>query len=152
MQMLMLMAALAAGGPADDPGAFVDGLYAYYARADPGPRDDADVFTPEIVALFAREAALAAPDEVARDGDEICQYQDWENLHLVSREVRPVGEDRAEADVRFENFGAAHEAHFTLARTAQGWRVADIADVYEGQSLVTYLETGIAQAEQASRH
>jgi hypothetical protein len=151
MQTLLLIAALAGAGPADDPGAFVDGLYAYYATSDPGPRGDEEVYTAEIVSLFARQQTLAGPDEVVRDGDDICQCQDWENLRLVSREVHPAGDSRAEVDVRFENFGQPYRARLVLARTGNGWRVADIADYYEGQGLVATLRAGIAEVERSQR-
>jgi hypothetical protein len=148
MQMAVILAALAAfATPADDAGAFVDGLYAYYATPEPGPRDDADIFTPDIVALFARVDALSGPDEVGREGDELCQCQDWENLRLVERVVHPSGDGLAEVDLRFENFGEAHSAHLSLRRTPDGWRVADIADVSDGRSLVAMLRADVAEAE-----
>jgi hypothetical protein len=147
MLLTFLAAALAGPAvPADSPGLFVDRLYAYYATSDPGPREDADVYTPEIVDLYARLEARAGPDEVVREGDDICLCQDWENLRLISRTVHQMPGGRIEVDVRFENFGQPYETHLVLAHTPAGWRVADIPDIFDGQSLTAYLRSQIGEA------
>lgn len=149
MPSIYLLAALLAWtGQEGGPNAFVDALYAHYATADAPPREDSDVFTPEITMLFARLEALAGPDEVVREGDDICLCQDWEGLRLIERDVRPAGPDRAEADVRFVNFGEENRLHLSLERTTQGWRVRDIRNRYpDDPGLLASLRADIADAQ-----
>ncbi len=159
LSLIAAPAAAAAVPPADVAGAerFIDQLYARYRApvsisiGEPAQwRLDA-VFTPDLVALFDRSAALAPPDEVPEfgDGDHICQCQDWENLRLIERQVHITGPGRAEAEVRFENVGAAKRVRMILALTPAGWRVADLAyDLYPN-GLAGALRASVAATEGA---
>lgn len=107
---------------------FLAALYAPYARdgADPGLVAQRDIFDARLGDLLARDLAQAGDELPAMDYDPLCNCQDFGGLrHEVSKLV--VNGDRATAEVTITNFGQRSRLTYMLARTQDGWRIADIA-------------------------
>jgi uncharacterized protein DUF3828 len=129
---LAVLAALAGPAAAQDLGqarAFVEGLYAAYAK-EPGPdyldRQAKEVFSPAVLDLLRRDAASTPQGDVgALDGDPICNCQDYgiTNVHVA---VSPTGADTARAEVDFLNFDKKQHVALDLVRVQGQWRVGDI--------------------------
>lgn len=146
---LILGSLLVAAAPASDDGAqaFIDGLYAYYGRPDPGPRDLAAIYAPGMVDRFARLDRVQEQLGEGGGGDDICQCQDWQDLKVTSRTIRALPDGRAEASVRFVNFGEEKQVAFALVRTPDGWRVHDLSSAFYPRGLAAYLDAQIKEAE-----
>lgn len=144
--LLLCFATPSAAAP-DSAGGFVDTLYAYYRQPEPGPRDQAAVFAPAVLARYARlDRAMDALGE-GGGGDDICQCQDWLDLRVTERTIRARGRRRAEASVRFVNFGKETRVRLLLERTGRGWRVADLFSDFYPQGLAAWLDGQIREAE-----
>jgi hypothetical protein len=145
---LIFAALLAAAAPApDSPEVFIDGLYDYYARPEPGPRDLASIYAPPLLDRFRRLDGVQEQLGEGGGGDDICQCQDWQDLKVTSRTIRPLPDGRAEASVRFVNFGEEKQVAFALVRTAGGWRIYDLSSAFYPQGLAAYLDEQIEEAE-----
>lgn len=127
---IALLAALPA--KAQDAGqakAFVEGLYAAYART-PGPdwigKQASEVFSPALLDLLKRDAARTPAGEVGTlDGDPICNCQDYE-IRQVAVTVKPGAVGKAVATASFTNFGEKQTVALDLVWAGGRWRVDDI--------------------------
>lgn len=131
----LLSAVLMDAALAQDPTArkFLEGIYAAYGTPNsPGTRINSKAllgryFTPSLAALIERDAEQAKrknePPEL--NGDPFIDAQDWE-IKGLAIDVREAGKDRANATVKFANFGEAREVRLELVKTAAGWRIDEI--------------------------
>lgn len=128
MSLALLAALLAPAPPAETPGGFVARIYAGYR--DPGfnPLDGPErIFAPPLAAAIREDARLSRDEVGWLDGDPLCQCQDHEGMEPLVRAVRQAGRT-ATADVRLRLPGYAERpVRLRLVRTAQGWRIADVA-------------------------
>ena len=130
----MILAALAlAAAPApaaETPRHFVERLYAAYRRASWNPlARPARVFAPPLAAAIDEDRRLSGDEVGFLDGDPVCDCQDPAGLRARILGLTPGG--RASATVRvtlrFGDDGDGRRLTLRLARTAAGWRIADIA-------------------------
>jgi hypothetical protein len=109
--------------------AFLHSIYDQYNGTDGPPLDEAAMqayFTPETAALIKADSdAAAKKGEVPKlNGDPFIDAQDWkiEQIKIVAEE-KP---DTAVGTVTFLNFGQPFEIKLDLAKTPNGWRIAEI--------------------------
>ncbi|MEA2998685.1 MAG: hypothetical protein QOK17_518 [Sphingomonadales bacterium] len=130
----MILAALAfAAAPvpaAETPRHFVERLYAGYRRQDYSPLARPTlVFAPPLAAAISEDRRLSGDEVGFLDGDPVCDCQDPAGLRARIAELPPRGP--AEATIRVTlRFGQSREGRLLtlrLARTAAGWRIADVA-------------------------
>jgi hypothetical protein len=110
--------------------AFLHTIYDQYKGAEGPPLDDAAIqkyFTPEMAGLIKKDsdAAKARGGVPLLNGDPFIDAQDWQidGLKIVVDEPKPgigVGV------VTFNNFGQPFEIRLDLAKTPEGWRIAEI--------------------------
>jgi hypothetical protein len=131
--VIVLALALAAASPRG----FVERLYAAYRseRWSPLARP-ASVFAPPLAAAIREDRRLSGDEVGFLDGDPVCDCQDPAGLRATILAVTPDG--RADATVRVEvRFGDDRRfLTLRLARTAAGWRVADVATPDSGSLLL----------------
>lgn len=129
MSLALLAALLAQAPPAETPRDFVTRIYAGYRDPAFNPLDRPErLFAPPLVAAIREDARLSGDEVGWLDGDPLCQCQDHEGLEPIVREVRRTAARTALADIllRFPGHGD-RDVRLRLVRTAQGWRVADVA-------------------------
>lgn len=146
--MMLLFLAAAAAQPADSPRAFVQRIYAGYARKNYNPLDRPDgIFAPELTAAIREDERLAKGEVGYLDGDPLCDCQDYARLGATIRSMKLIGKANAVAAVHLTyGNGEARDLNLTLLRTASGWRVADVASPDE-PSLLKALEKSNAEAK-----
>jgi hypothetical protein len=131
MSLPILLAALLApaAAPAETPRAFVARVYAAYRNENFSPFTHPErLFTPPFVAALKEDARLFRGEVGYIDADPICQCQDTGGLRAEIREVRQPSPAAAEVRVTLRFGGSdARSIQLKLARTAAGWRIADIA-------------------------
>jgi hypothetical protein len=128
----VIVAALAlAAAPAtaaETPRHFVERLYAAYRseRWSPLARPRR-IFAPPLAAAIDEDRRLSGDEVGFLDGDPICDCQDPAGLRATILALRPDG--RSAVTVRVEvRFGDDRRLlTLRLARTAAGWRIADVA-------------------------
>ena len=135
MSLPFLAAALlapAAATPAETPQAFVTRLYASYRNPNFSPLTHPErTFTPPFVAALKEDARLFRGEVGFIDADPICQCQDTAGLRAS---IAGIQQSAAAADVHVTlRFGGSdvRSIRLKLAKTAAGWRVADIAAAEE---------------------
>ncbi|MGA0600036.1 DUF3828 domain-containing protein [Caulobacter sp. KR2-114] len=155
-------AAPAAGQDAADAKAFLEGLYANYAKGAstdnnafaPMDKDAPRVFDKAMVDLLARDAKLNGPDEVGFiDGDWLCDCQDYDKI-TATVTVQSATATAAKAVVDFKVFDQMHRNAFDLVKEGGAWRVHDVQDVGAKPpepSLRAGLEADIAQLQKAGK-
>lgn len=113
---------------AETPRAFVTRLYAAYHTGSFSPFVHAErVFTPRFVAAIKEDGRLFRDEVGFLDADPICQCQDLAGLRAEIREVRQPPPAAADVRVTLRFDGSdPRSIRLKLARTAAGWRVADI--------------------------
>jgi hypothetical protein len=131
-----------------DAEAFLRSVYAPY-RADGKPIDltgpqAEKILDPSLVALLREDQAAVQGEVGVLDGDPICACQDFD-IRSIQASVRPDGDGKATAIVRFKNFGRAKvtEVRFDLVAIKGAWRIFDIHEK-EIPSLREALEEEIA--------
>lgn len=139
MILAPLLALAAAGGPTrESPRAFVERLYAGYARDSYSPLSHPQrVFAPPLVAAIAEDRRLSRDEVGFMDADPLCECQDPGGLHATIAAVTASGHARATARValRFGDGPASARPEnrraliLRLVRTAAGWRITDIASI-----------------------
>ncbi|MGD0189169.1 MAG: DUF3828 domain-containing protein [Rhizomicrobium sp.] len=118
----------------DSPESFLRHLYAQYA---PGKRqvafdypDAGSIVDASMLALLHRDQQAAKGEVGALDYDPICQCQDWEALKVVSVRVISSDDQKATADVTFDNGTGKDKwrqtVRFELVHTSAGWKIHDI--------------------------
>jgi hypothetical protein len=121
--------ALAACAPRATPPAALEGAVAVvrplYGAAPPdsSPEGLKQLYTPDLAAALIAIMAPAAPDPLGFDiryGD-----MDW-TVKALSFSARPAP-DGAVVAARFANAGLPTEVDWRLARTAAGWRIAEVS-------------------------
>ena len=117
----------------ETPEAFVRRVYARYGGAKgPGVATDrkggAPFYSKDMLDGFAASEAVGDGDVGPIDYDPICGCQDYKNLRLKTVTVEKADESAATVRVGFANLGSTGRRTLILARTAAGWRIADIAD------------------------
>lgn len=152
-------AAPAAGGQdAADAKAFVEGLYAQYAKGpstadtsfSPMDKDAKSVFDKSLIDLMAKDAKLTGPDDVGFiDADWICNCQDYDKI-TATVTVQSATATTAKVTADFKVFGEASHNAFDLVKENGAWRVHDVQQigVKDAQpSLRAGLEADIARME-----
>jgi hypothetical protein len=130
-RLLLVVSALLApaAAQAESARAFVQRVYAGYAREDFNSLDHIDrYFAPPLAAAIRDDERLADGEVGYLDGDPLCDCQDFSELKPRIERVRMHG--RAAADARILlDFGTsdARIVSLQLVLTKGGWRVADVA-------------------------
>lgn len=124
---------LAAAAPDETPRAFVERLYSGYRDPDYDPLARPEqVFSPALAAAIREDWRLSKDEVGYMDADPLCQCQDAAGLAAAIGEVRASGRKGAAARVRIALGGPERrDLRLKLERTAQGWRIADIATADE---------------------
>lgn len=123
--LLSIFAALAAT-PASaqfkTPEATVEGLYALYRASD------STGFNDKHTARFL-EPAVARQFRSAKhiDADFFVQGQDFEIKYLTIEKPNVAG-DKATIVVTFKNFNKPNRLTYTLAKSPNGWQIADVSN------------------------
>jgi len=136
---LLALAAAAAPRPAESPRAFVERLYAGYARDSYSPLAHPErVFAAPLVAAIAEDRRLSRDEVGFMDADPLCDCQDAAGLHAaVAVTLRGPATATARVALRFGDGPASTRPEnrraliLRLVRTARGWRVADVASADE---------------------
>lgn len=146
--MILIYVAAAAAQPADTPRAFIQRLYAGYARKHYNPLDRPErAFAPRLTAAIREDERLAKGEVGYLDGDPLCDCQDYARLGATIRSLKPSGKANAIAAVHLTyGTGEARDLKLTLLRTAAGWRIADVSSPDE-PSLLKALEKSNAEAK-----
>lgn len=133
---LLLAAALGAPAAAAEdaaPQALVQRVYALYTKpGSPGmPSSDeralSAFFEPSLAHAWAANGAKMETSESldgVLDYDPFIEGQDFK-ITAVSVSPARVAGDCATVDASFRNFGKPTRLHYTLARSAGGWRIDD---------------------------
>jgi hypothetical protein len=120
-------------------------LYSHYADKPAGSGLDiadeaviAKYFTPELAARINQDSAQAeAKGEVpALDGDPFVASQDWQVTDLQIAVGKSAEPDKTTAHVTFKNYDEVQNVTLLLAKTAQGWQIADIDWGYDKLSKI----------------
>lgn len=117
---------LPAAAQAETARAFVDRIYAGYAREDFNPLNRLDAyFAPEIAAQIRKDSAGGEVGYL--DGDPLCDCQDYSGLKARVESVAMHGKQAADARILLD-LGSADErsVELHLVLTEHGWRVADV--------------------------
>lgn len=128
----MILAALAlAAAPAfaaGPPRRFVERLYAAYRseRWSPLARPSR-VFAPPLAAAIDEDRRLSGDEVGFLDGDPVCDCQDPAGLRARILALTPDGRSSATARVEVRFGDDRRLLTLRLARTAGGWRIADVA-------------------------
>jgi hypothetical protein len=127
--ILILLAAAAAAQPPATPRAFLERTYASYRNPDFNPLSHPDLyFAPRLIAAIREDSRLARGEVGYVDGDPICQCQDTDGVHAKVVRVTSQGPSKASAEVIVDFADStARRVRFSLARTAAGWRIADVS-------------------------
>jgi len=128
--MILLFLAVAAAQPqTGTPRGFLERTYANYRNPHFNPFDHLDrYFAPQLIAAIREDARLAHGEVGYVDGDPICQCQDPDGLHAKVARVAQQGPVKAQAEVILDwTDSTARRVRFSLARTAAGWRIADVS-------------------------
>ncbi len=127
--ILLLLAAVAAQPQAATPRAFLERTYASYKNPNFNPFEHLDrYFAPRLIAAMREDSRLAHGEVGYVDGDPICQCQDPDGVHAKVVRVTRQGSAKALAEVIVDfTDSTARRVRFSLARTAAGWRIADVS-------------------------
>lgn len=121
---------------------FVRGIYAHYRKDGEGiGMDSTAVYTASLLALMRGDQQAAGPGEVGLiDGDPLCDCQDFE-INAVRLALRPSGQNRLNAEVKFHNLDRDVSLRLELLLTPAGWRVDNVdSEGWEGGSLRAALQ------------
>ena len=145
--LIVLAIAAAAAQPAETPRGFMERLYANYRQPDYSPfKHPERVFAPRLLAAINEDSRLAKGEVGYLDGDPVCHCQDTGGMHPAIVGVTGQGHGKATVRVSIGWDGEkARPASFSLVRTAQGWRIADVSSADE-PSLVGALEAANRKA------
>jgi Protein of unknown function (DUF3828) len=133
----------------DTPQGFLERVYTAYQISDNGNGIDsaakaARYFTPPLAHLIDQDRAQAAKKgEVGKlDFDPFVGGQDWAKTAITLKVVPGSAPDRASGSATFTPAGATKPTtvRLDLAKTAAGWRIADIRWEDEAKSLVQILK------------
>jgi hypothetical protein len=145
----LMLAALASAQPFASPTELLASLYRIYQPGASGRSPFADAataqryFTGRLSSLvIADQRWSAAHQDIACiDYDPVIQAQDYrlENLKIRVDPMGPAASSVA-AQASFNNLGEATTVYFTLVRSADGWKIDDLASP-RGASFRQQLET-----------
>jgi hypothetical protein len=145
--ILLWLAAAAAPPPSATPRAFINRLYAGFAKPDFTPfKHPERTFAPRLQAAIEEDSRLANGEVGYLDGDPVCQCQDAAGLRATILRVQTKARDKAmvRVSIRLQDY-PTRLATFTLVRTKAGWRIADISSADE-PSLLRGLEAANRKA------
>lgn len=152
--LLGLAGPAAAAESVTGPAAVVTEMYQTYFdalnAADASGSDDmpscvdqtAKYATPE---LAARLAKTDSTGEMVIDWDFLVNGQDFKDLKVVSVKVTAEAADTATVRVETLNFEAKSETDVLLAKTAEGWKVANLV-FWPGKPETTSLDDVLKEA------
>ena len=161
--LALLVAGAASPARAENPDAFLAGVYSRYgATPDPrGARDDL-ALAPVLIDLQRRAESLRerrlrrTPDLDPVEPISLCRCQDWDEAayRIVKVETRPGPTGlTARLRVRLAPSGLPLTVFLRLAPEGDGWRIADMADPrpdgQPGEWLSDRLRASIAEDEAA---
>ena len=130
------------------PQAFLESVYRTYEKTSDGVDIDsrekaARYFVPAIADLIGKDTEEAAKKkEIGRlDFDPFTGGQDWEPTKIAIKTEPGSSADAAKGEARFTFPGEKKETvvKLDLAKTAQGWRIADVRWDNEPESLAQIL-------------
>jgi len=128
--------------------AFLQSVYATYQKSDKAldigsEQKAARYFVASVAKLIGQDIATAAErNEVGKlDFDPFISGQDWSPTRIELKVVAGAAPDRATGTARFTPPGEEKPTTVTLdlAKTAAGWRIADIHWAEQPDSLVAIL-------------
>jgi Protein of unknown function (DUF3828) len=145
-----VMALFAASSFAQDAGAqaFLQSVYATYQKSDKAldigsEQKAARYFVPSLAKLIGQDVAQAAKrNEVGKlDFDPFIGGQDWAPTKIELKVAAGAAADGATGTARFTAPGEKQPSVVTLdlAKTANGWRIADIHWLGQTDSLVAVM-------------
>ena len=145
--MILAALALAAAAPADTPRGFVATAYAQYRRPGFSPLQRPERwFAPRLTAAIAEDSRLARDEVGYLDGDPLCDCQDHRRIAARIAGYQRLTPGLASVRVHVDlGLGRARDLRLSVARTAAGWRIADVSDG-AGKSLLRELERANARA------
>ena len=145
--MIVALLALAAAQPAETPRQFMTRAFAAYRNSSFNPLDKPERwFAPRLIAAIKQDTKLAHGEVGYLDGDPLCQCQDPAGMHPKVGAVTAQGRDKASIKVSIGwNHDPARPVTYSLARTAAGWRIADVSSADE-PSLIKALDKSNAEA------
>jgi hypothetical protein len=126
--IFLYLAALAGGGQAESPRAFIQRIYAGYAKRSYNPLNRIDgIFAPPLAAAIREDARLAHGEVGYLDGDPLCDCQDYGRIRAEVRRLTRPTRQSAEAAVHVDlGIGEARDLRLRLVLTPKGWRVGDV--------------------------
>jgi hypothetical protein len=128
-------AALPAFGQADDALAFVKSLYKLKALWSDVEANRLQYLTPDFAALIDENDKYSGNElDYAVDYDPLVQAQDWDVLKDFKLSLESSSGGKTKVKASFVNFDEPTTVHIELAKTADGWRVADLYNS-KGESL-----------------
>ena len=135
----MIVFALAAAGAlaSESPRAFVERIYANYAREDYSPFVHPDrVFAPVLNAAIKEDERLANGEVGLLDGDPLCDCQDTGGMRSsVASVTGSRGQATARVVVSWQGTSDRRDIRLKLIRTPAGWRIADVTTPEEASLL-----------------
>jgi hypothetical protein len=145
--MILIALAAAAAQPAETPSAYMQRLYANYRHSDYSPFTHPErVFAPRLLAAINEDSRLAKGEVGYLDEDPVCQCQDTGGMHPAVTSVREQGLDKAIVQVSLGWEGEKpRPVKFSLVRTRDGWRIADVSSADE-PSLLKAIEASNRKA------
>jgi hypothetical protein len=128
--------AAATGPDADAAKAFLEGLYAHYAKSSstgttwaPMDANIKEVFDDDMVKLMAADTKALKGDLGEIDGDWLCDCQDWGSL-VATVTVTEASPTAAKAEATFHDTQVPDDHPrrdtFDLVKTPAGWRIHDM--------------------------
>jgi hypothetical protein len=150
---MLLALAAAAAQPADTPRGFMERLYANYRQSDYSPfTHPGQVFAPRLLAAINEDSKLANGEVGYLDGDPVCQCQDSGGMHPTVAGVAQQGANKAVVTVSMRWEGEKpRPTKFTLLRTPQGWRIADVSSAAEPSLLQALAKSNREQRAKLKR-
>lgn len=141
----MIVSALAlvaaASQPQETPQAFVARAYSQYRKHPYGSLEHpAQWYAQRLAAAINEDTRLAHGEIGYLEGDPLCDCQDYDHIAERITSFRRLSVSRVVVGVRVDLGFAPQDApnlRLTLDRTADGWRIADVASAEEPSLLRT---------------
>ena len=147
MILPLLIGAAIGASQAETPQGYMERLYANYRDPSFNPLAHPDrYFAAPLVAAFKEDTRLARGEIGYLDGDPVCQCQDPDGLRAsVTKVIQPTaGKAVVSVSIGFPAY-EPRIARFSLVRTSDGWRIADVSSTDEPSLLRAIEESNRAQ-------
>ena len=149
MSLALLAAALLAPAvPAETPRAFLARIYAPYERGQPNVFAHPErLFAPPLVRAMREDSRLSNGEVGVLDYDPLCQCQEAGGIRPKVRELLVSGPSAvAFVTISWPGGTDRRDLILRLARTAAGWRIADVSTKEEPSLLATLVRENAARS------